>query len=453
MILLPIITLWTFANAACHDVCHKDKCMGTRTNPLERGVQYETVQDSYRRKGCCWWGSGACDLCCKDDGEEKFNPNVENRGDLTDEQARLSMEMGYLSKSLLDDFGGATLEGTTVNAQGAQWQCVKLIDGEDVLPVINHLLDWFNIKSDPVMDAGRAAWYENSERQMCAVNFRGSATWQDYVMNGIILSTCLDNPNDCDIRTHWGFQTYYNAYLVYNNAAEYETWLKSCSDRGYSITFGGQSLGGALATIAGWSLMRNVNPVRSWTYDTADIKIYTTGSPRVLHWDSPMCPRLLPNSVVRLVQMHNDDQRTDVVPMVVQGMSHCVGGYGIRKDGTSFWNHGQYFPKNRDYGLGLAWIHSLTKFNNWHTLAFEGGYLDRLILRVTGSDWRVTGGNIAVENGGRLMLFVKSLPVFSTAGLLLLGVMAVAAVVFALYPRKKTDTLIDDKVEYGSIAA
>merc|ERR1712144_115728 len=47
----------------CKDVCYKDKCYGTLTNPVPRGKTWHRIKSSYKG-GCCFLGRGKCDQCC-----------------------------------------------------------------------------------------------------------------------------------------------------------------------------------------------------------------------------------------------------------------------------------------------------------------------------------------------------------------------------------------------------
>jgi len=47
----------------CRNVCHKDGCKGTLTNPIPLGHQWITQKED-NKKGCCAFGLGSCDLCC-----------------------------------------------------------------------------------------------------------------------------------------------------------------------------------------------------------------------------------------------------------------------------------------------------------------------------------------------------------------------------------------------------
>jgi endonuclease/exonuclease/phosphatase family metal-dependent hydrolase len=50
----------------CEHVCNKDKCMGTYTNPIPKGEQWDVKKESATSTGCCGiTGSGSCDICCK----------------------------------------------------------------------------------------------------------------------------------------------------------------------------------------------------------------------------------------------------------------------------------------------------------------------------------------------------------------------------------------------------
>merc|ERR1712196_570684 len=51
------------AAGTCSNVCYKDKCKGTWTNPIPRGKTWHKIKSSYKG-GCCAFGHGKCDLCC-----------------------------------------------------------------------------------------------------------------------------------------------------------------------------------------------------------------------------------------------------------------------------------------------------------------------------------------------------------------------------------------------------
>ena len=48
----------------CKDVCHKDGCSGTFTNPIPRGITWKRRASRTTEKGCCSFAADACDLCC-----------------------------------------------------------------------------------------------------------------------------------------------------------------------------------------------------------------------------------------------------------------------------------------------------------------------------------------------------------------------------------------------------
>jgi hypothetical protein len=49
----------------CKDVCYKDKCKGTWTNPIPNGQTWTTKPGYYKHKGgCCAWGASKCTRCC-----------------------------------------------------------------------------------------------------------------------------------------------------------------------------------------------------------------------------------------------------------------------------------------------------------------------------------------------------------------------------------------------------
>ena len=53
----------SYVDCGCRNVCHKDGCTGTATNPIPWGVQWDMKKPN-NRKGCCFLGLGTCDLCC-----------------------------------------------------------------------------------------------------------------------------------------------------------------------------------------------------------------------------------------------------------------------------------------------------------------------------------------------------------------------------------------------------
>jgi len=51
------------ADAACNNVCTKDNCLGTWSNPIPSGQQWYRKQQAYTG-GCCLFWAGDCDMCC-----------------------------------------------------------------------------------------------------------------------------------------------------------------------------------------------------------------------------------------------------------------------------------------------------------------------------------------------------------------------------------------------------
>lgn len=123
----------------------------------------------------------------------------------------------------------------------------------------------------------------NHEVKRCTVVFRGSDNNNDWVQDGKIPMMKRNNPvrqmreQVPSILLHKGFDEY--LFTRGNKVNQILYQVKPYTRDGYSLCFGGHSMGGSLATIAG--LYAAAAPITSGLRLSSPVQVYTFGSSRV----------------------------------------------------------------------------------------------------------------------------------------------------------------------------